>query len=58
VAVRPGHPDDFGLVYENESHPLRARSYERNFGVGVYGRTSAAVLDIGHTGTYVAPTIA
>lgn len=54
--------DGFGtlqLVYEDESHPLRARSYEREFGVGVWSRTSAAVLyiDTGNGDAYVAPTL-
>lgn len=54
--------DGFGtlqLVYEDESHPLRARSYEREFGVGVWQRTAAAVLyiDTGNGDAYVAPTL-
>jgi hypothetical protein len=54
--------DGFGqlqLIYEDESHPLRARSYEREFGVGVWTRSSAAVLmiDTGNGDAYVAPTL-
>lgn len=54
--------DPFGelrLVYEDESHPLRAQSYQREFGIGVWQRTSAAVLfvDAGSGGAYVAPTL-
>jgi hypothetical protein len=54
--------DGFGslqLIFEDESHPLRARSYEREFGVGVWQRTAAAVLyiDTGNGDAYVAPTL-
>ncbi len=54
--------DGFGslqLVYEDESHPLRAKSYEREFGIGVWTRTGAAVLfvDAGSAGAYVSPTL-
>jgi hypothetical protein len=54
--------DGFGqlqLIYEDESHPLRARSYEREFGVGVWTRTAAAVLyiDSGNGDSYVSPTL-
>jgi hypothetical protein len=54
--------DGFGqlqLIYEDESHPLRARSYEREFGVGVWTRTAAAVLfiDAGGAGSYIAPSL-
>ena len=47
------------LIYEDESHPLRAQSYEREFGVGVWTRTAAAVLyiDSGNGDAYVAPTL-
>jgi hypothetical protein len=48
---------DLQLVAEDESHPLRARTYERQFGIGAWTRTAAAVLYTGG-GSYVAPTIA
>jgi len=47
------------LVYDDEAHPLRARAYEREFGVAVWTRTNGAVLyvDTGNTDTYVAPSV-
>lgn len=47
------------LVYEDEVHPLRAKGWEREFGVGVWNRTNGAALyiDTGAAGAYVAPTI-
>lgn len=45
-----------GLEFEDEEHPLRARTYAREFGLGVWNRTNGAVLDVAHT-TYTAPTI-
>ena len=47
---------DLQLVVEDENHPLRARSYERQFGFGVWNRTNGAVLYTGG-GSYVIPTI-
>lgn len=44
------------LVYEDERHPLRARGYQRMFGVGVWNRTNGAVLQF-NNGTYQIPTI-
>lgn len=52
----PRKPDDFVLVNEDELHNLRCRSYERNFGLGVYNRVGAAVIDTLHT-TYTAPPV-
>jgi hypothetical protein len=50
---------DLQLVFEDDNHPLRARGYEREFGVSVYNRVGAAVLfvDAGSAGAYVAPTL-
>jgi len=45
------------LVAEDEAHPLRARSYEREHGFGVWNRTNGAVLYVGGT-TYTDPTLA
>lgn len=47
------------LVYEDEAHPLRAKGWEREMGVGVWTRINGAVLfvDAGSAGAYVAPTI-
>ncbi len=51
-------PNGGGLavVADEEAHPLRARSIEREFGVGVWTRTNGAIL-FGGGATYVAPTI-
>lgn len=50
---------DFTLVYEDEDHPLRARAWEREFGVAAWTRTAAAALyiDTGGAAAYTAPTI-
>jgi hypothetical protein len=44
------------LVADDELHPLRARSWEREFGVGVWNRTNGAVLRTNNA-TYAMPTI-
>jgi len=44
------------LVADDEAYPLRARIFEREFGVGVYTRTNGAVLYTGG-GTYQAPAL-
>ena len=58
LRTRPG-AGDLQLVSEFADHPLQARAYEREFGVGVYNRVGAAVLfiDAGSGGAYVAPTL-
>lgn len=50
---------DLQLVYEDDNHPLRARAYEREFGMAVWNRVGAAVLyiDTGAASAYVAPTL-
>lgn len=45
------------LVYDDEAHPLRARGYEREFGVSVWTRTNGAALFVTGTGAYAAPTL-
>lgn len=47
---------DLQFNYEDERLPLRARSYERQFGVGVWQRVGGAVLQFSN-GSYVNPTI-
>lgn len=47
---------DLRMVADNETYPLRAQSWERNFGLSVWNRTNGAVLDTTHT-TYTAPAI-
>ena len=44
------------LVFEDENHPLRARSYESEFGVAVWNRTNGAVLYISNA-TYADPSL-
>lgn len=44
------------IAAEDEAYPLRARTLEAEFGVGVYTRTNGAVLYTGGT-SYVTPTI-
>lgn len=46
----------FGVDYEDESYPLRARQYGREFGIGVWNRTNGAVLFVGGT-SYTDPSI-
>lgn len=47
---------DLELVYDDERHPLRARGYQRVFGIGVWNRTNGGVLQF-NNGTYQVPTI-
>jgi hypothetical protein len=58
LRTRPG-AGELQLVSEFANHPLQARSYEREFGIGVYNRVAAAVLfiDAGGAGAYTAPTL-
>lgn len=58
MRTRPGG-GDLVLAFEDERYPLRARAWERDFGVGVWTRTNGAVLyiDTGSAAAYVAPTI-
>jgi len=44
------------LEFEDEDHPLRARVFSREYGIGVWNRTAAAVLYTGG-GAYVEPTL-
>lgn len=55
----PGGEGDMGdlqLVYEDERHPLRAREYERLYGIGVWQRVGGAVLEFNNA-AYQTPTI-
>lgn len=58
MRTRPG-AGGLQLVFDNPDWPLYSRGYEREFGVGVFSRTSAAVLfvDAGSGGIYVAPSL-
>jgi hypothetical protein len=46
---------DLQIAAEDEQYPLRARFMEREFGIGVWNRTAAAVLYTANS-TYSAPT--
>jgi hypothetical protein len=54
MRTRAAGSGDFGLDYEDEQYPLRARQYGREFGVAVRNRVSAAAL-LTNSGTYVVP---
>jgi hypothetical protein len=48
---------DLALAFKDENHPLRAETYARQFGCGVWERTGGAVLMTNTGGgVYVAPT--
>jgi hypothetical protein len=44
------------LVSDTDGHPLFARTYERQFGFGVWNRTAAAVYDFVNA-SYTSPSI-
>lgn len=50
---------DLTLAVQDESYPLRAETFESEFGVSVWNRTNGAVsyIDTGGAAAYVAPTI-
>lgn len=58
LVLRERAPGSSGLqiAAEDEAYPLRARTLEAEFGVGVWTRTNGAVLYTGGT-SYVTPTI-
>lgn len=58
LVLRERTPGSSGLqiAAEDEAYPLRARTLEAEFGVGVWTRTNGAVLYTGGT-SYVTPTI-
>lgn len=45
---------DVNLIFEDEDHPLIAKSWEQEYGIGVWYRTSAAVGYVGGT-AYLIP---
>jgi hypothetical protein len=59
MRTRRADTGNLELVADNEQYPLRARTFEREFGASVWTRTNGAVLfvDAGSAGAYVAPTI-
>ena len=58
LVLRERAPGSSALVIaaEDEAYPLRARTMEAEFGVGVWNRTNGAVLYVGGT-SYSSPTI-
>lgn len=55
MRTRPGQ-GDLMLEYDDESHPLRAKGYFREFGVGVWNRVNGAAL-MTTNATYAAPAL-
>lgn len=53
---RKGGTNQLTLVSEVDAHPLRAKMYEREFGMGVHERTNGAIMYVGGA-SYTAPTI-
>jgi hypothetical protein len=53
----PGDSGGLQMVADNETFPLRAQIWERDFGVGVQERANGAVLYTGG-GSYTAPSLA
>lgn len=47
---------DLAPTFDDERYPLRARSWERQFGIGVWNRTNGAVLNFSNA-SYTAPSI-
>lgn len=47
---------DLTLVSDDENHPLRARAWEREFGISVWNRVNGVAEQI-NNGTYQTPTI-
>lgn len=54
--VRNTQADALVLAADDESHPLRAQTMEREYGISVWTRTAAAVLYTGG-GSYAVPVI-
>lgn len=54
MRVRNARNGRLRMVYEDEVHPLRARTMEREFGLGVWTRTNGAA-GFGANATYTAP---
>lgn len=57
LRTRVNGGDGLVLAATSESYPLRAETYEHEFGIGVQERTNGAVLYLGGA-SYTAPTIA
>lgn len=58
LVLREKRTGSFGLTlaFDNEMFPLRARGMVNTYGIGVWNRHAAAVLDTAHS-TYTAPTL-
>lgn len=57
MRTRSAGSGDLAIAAEDEAYPLRARTLEAEFGIGVWQRVGMAVLDVTDVTTYVAPTI-
>jgi hypothetical protein len=57
LRTRPGVQSGLQLVADNEQYPLRAQTFEREFGVAVQERANGAALYLSNA-TYAAPTLA
>lgn len=57
MRVRDTTSGDLTIVADDEKYPLRAKNWEREFGIGVWNRSAMAVLDITN-GSFTAPTLA
>lgn len=60
MRVRRGNESKLTIQADLESHPLRAKNIEREFGIAAWNRVNGAVLyiDTGAVAAYVQPTIA
>jgi hypothetical protein len=56
MRVRNAGGGGLELVADDELHPLRARTFEAEYGIGVWNRTAASILYVGGT-SYSAPTL-
>jgi hypothetical protein len=54
MRVRDDVNGNFGVLFDDESHPLRARGVGREFGVGVWQRINGAILQT-NGATYATP---
>lgn len=56
MRIRSAQAAGLAIAADNETHPLRAQTMEREYGISVWNRTAAAVLYTGG-GSYSAPAI-
>lgn len=56
IRTEGGLAGELQIDADEEKHPLRAKTYSREFGIGVRNRTSAAILFTGNA-TYASPSL-